>query len=32
MTPVFGTHTVYLTFRSGQRADFVNVEWLTFVR
>ncbi|MFI6477779.1 glycoside hydrolase family 16 protein [Nonomuraea sp. NPDC050663] len=25
-----GTHTVYLTFSSGQPADFVNVNWLTF--
>ncbi|MFC4113005.1 glycoside hydrolase family 16 protein [Nonomuraea zeae] len=27
---VTGTHTVYLTFSSGQPADFVNVNWLTF--
>lgn len=25
-----GTHTVYLTFSSGQPADFVNVNWFTF--
>ncbi|MFS0705955.1 glycosyl hydrolase [Cellulomonas sp. 179-A 9B4 NHS] len=25
-----GTHTVYLTFESGQPADFVNVNWFTF--
>jgi hypothetical protein len=25
-----GTHTVYLKFVSGQSADFVNVNWLTF--
>ncbi|WP_421733943.1 glycosyl hydrolase [Cellulomonas sp.] len=25
-----GTHTVYLTFDSGQSADFVNVNWFTF--
>ncbi|MET0789301.1 MAG: glycosyl hydrolase [Cellulomonas sp.] len=25
-----GTHTVYLTFDSGQPADFVNVNWFTF--
>ncbi|MGV9377677.1 glycoside hydrolase family 16 protein [Nonomuraea sp. NPDC003707] len=27
---VTGTHTVYLTFSSGQPADFVNVNWFTF--
>ena len=27
-----GTHTVYLTFTSGQPADFVNVNWFTFRR
>ena len=27
---VTGTHTVYLTFTSGQPADFANVNWLTF--
>lgn len=27
---VTGTHDVYLTFTSGQPADFVNVNWLTF--
>ncbi|OJF10715.1 beta-1,3-glucanase family protein [Couchioplanes caeruleus] len=30
--PVTGVHDVYLTFASGQRADFVNVNWLTFAR
>ncbi len=30
ITPVTGTHTVYLTFDSGQPADFVNVNWFTF--
>lgn len=25
-----GTHTVYLTFTSGQSADFVNLNWFTF--
>ncbi|MFC7588590.1 glycoside hydrolase family 16 protein [Nonomuraea antimicrobica] len=27
---VTGTHTVYLTFSSGQPSDFVNVNWFTF--
>ena len=27
---VTGTHTVYLTFTSGQPADFVNVNWFQF--
>jgi hypothetical protein len=27
---VTGVHTVYLTFASGQPADFVNVNWFTF--
>ncbi|MFC1415677.1 beta-1,3-glucanase family protein [Streptacidiphilus cavernicola] len=27
---VTGTHTVYLTFASGQPADFVNINWFTF--
>ena len=27
---VTGTHTVYLTFTSGQSADFVNINWFTF--
>ena len=27
---VTGTHTVFLTFTSGQPADFVNVNWFTF--
>jgi hypothetical protein len=30
MSTVTGTHTVYLTFSSGQGADFVNVNWFTF--
>ncbi|MET9132506.1 glycoside hydrolase family 16 protein [Streptomyces antibioticus] len=29
---VTGTHDVYLTFTSGQPADFVNVNWFTFGR
>jgi hypothetical protein len=29
---VSGRHTVYLTFTSGQPADFVNVNWLQFRR
>ncbi|MFI5841926.1 glycoside hydrolase family 16 protein [Catenuloplanes sp. NPDC051500] len=29
---VTGTHTVYLTFSSGQPADFVNVDWFVFRR
>lgn len=29
---VTGTHTVYLTFTSGQPADFVNVDWFHFRR
>ena len=29
---VTGTHTVYLTFTSGQPADFVNVDWFRFRR
>ena len=29
---VTGTHDVYLTFTSGQPADFVNVNWFTFSR
>jgi beta-glucanase (GH16 family) len=29
---VTGVHDVYLTFTSGQPADFVNVDWLTFAR
>jgi hypothetical protein len=27
---VTGVYTVYLTFTSGQPADFVNVNWLSF--
>lgn len=30
VTAVTGRHTVYLTFTSGQGADFVNVNWFTF--
>ncbi|HEY0641008.1 MAG TPA: glycoside hydrolase family 16 protein [Pseudonocardiaceae bacterium] len=30
IAPTTGTHTVYLTFSSGQPADFVNVNWFTF--
>ncbi|WP_157248132.1 glycoside hydrolase family 16 protein [Nonomuraea typhae] len=30
ISQVTGTHTVYLTFTSGQPADFVNVNWFTF--
>ena len=30
ISAVTGTHTVYLTFTSGQPADFVNVNWFTF--
>ncbi len=30
MSRVTGVHTVYLTFASGQPADFVNVHWFTF--
>ncbi len=29
---VTGTHTVYLTFTSGQPADFANVNWIQFRR
>ena len=29
---VTGTHTVYLTFASGQPADFANVNWIQFRR
>ncbi|MBM7087573.1 glycoside hydrolase family 16 protein [Streptomyces sp. NPDC014603] len=32
ISPVTGTHDVYLTFTSGQPADFVNVNWFTFGR
>jgi hypothetical protein len=32
ISPVTGVHTVYLTFTSGQPADFVNVNWFTFIR
>ncbi|MEU9078758.1 beta-1,3-glucanase family protein [Kitasatospora sp. NPDC048538] len=30
ITRTTGTHTVYLTFASGQGADFVNLNWFTF--
>ncbi|MET7983109.1 MULTISPECIES: glycoside hydrolase family 16 protein [unclassified Streptomyces] len=30
MSSVTGTHDVYLTFTSGQPADFVNVNWFNF--
>ncbi len=30
ITAVTGTHDVYLTFTSGQPADFVNLNWFTF--
>ncbi|WP_396712049.1 carbohydrate-binding protein [Microbispora sp. H11081] len=30
VTGVTGRHTVYLTFSSGQPADFVNLNWFTF--
>jgi beta-glucanase (GH16 family) len=30
ITPVTGVHDVYLTFTSGQPADFVNVNWFSF--
>jgi beta-glucanase (GH16 family) len=30
LTAVTGTHDVYLTFTSGQPADFVNLNWFTF--
>ncbi|SFB44511.1 Beta-glucanase, GH16 family [Amycolatopsis marina] len=32
MADVTGVHDVYLTFTSGQPADFVNVNWFTFSR
>ena len=32
ISAVTGTHDVYLTFSSGQSADFVNVNWFTFGR
>ncbi len=30
ISSVTGTHDVYLTFTSGQGADFVNVNWFGF--
>jgi hypothetical protein len=32
ITGVTGVHDVYLTFTSGQPADFVNLNWITFGR
>ena len=32
ISPTTGVHDVYLTFTSGQPADFVNVNWFNFVR
>jgi beta-glucanase (GH16 family) len=32
ISSVTGVHDVYLTFTSGQPADFVNVDWLSFAR
>lgn len=32
LAAVTGVHDVYLTFSSGQPADFVNVNWFTFTR
>jgi hypothetical protein len=32
VSAVTGRHTVYLTFTSGQPADFVNVNWFNFRR
>jgi hypothetical protein len=32
MSAVTGVHDVYLTFTSGQPADFVDVNWFTFAR
>jgi hypothetical protein len=30
ISAVTGVHDVFLTFSSGQPADFVNVNWFTF--
>jgi hypothetical protein len=30
IAPTTGTHTVYITFTSGQPADFTNLNWFTF--
>jgi len=30
VSPITGVHNVYLTFTSGQPADFVNLNWFTF--
>ncbi|MGP4029226.1 carbohydrate-binding protein [Actinomadura sp. 3N407] len=32
ITPVSGVRTVYLTFESSQPADFVNLNWIKFVK
>jgi hypothetical protein len=32
LTAVTGVHNVYVTFTSGQPANFVNLNWLTFGR
>lgn len=32
VSAVTGTHDVYVVFKSGQSADFVNVNWLVFTR
>ncbi|OLF16142.1 glycoside hydrolase family 16 protein [Actinophytocola xanthii] len=32
ISPTTGVHDVYLTFSSGQPADFVNVNWFNFAR
>lgn len=30
VSAIIGTHNVYLTFTSGQPADYVSVNWFTF--
>jgi beta-glucanase (GH16 family) len=30
MSPVTGVHNIYITFTSGQPADYVNLNWFTF--
>lgn len=32
ITPTTGTHTIFLTFTSGQDEEFANVDWLSFRR
>jgi beta-glucanase (GH16 family) len=32
ITPTTGVHDVFITFTSGQPADFVNLNWFTFTR